>query len=318
FHDLSPKFALSLDAGEALVMREHPHDLWLSALEVDGEVLLAFGLAGCPGHDAPLAAVALAEGHALVIAVLDAFLESARPEQTRMRHLLAAMPIEEFLQAVGRRLIGPLRRQACSHRALELPNPVGPGLPANALGVYQQSVAGRVAVGAAVPLGRLDASMLRAVAQLAAQWGDGTLRLTPWQSVLLPNVCGEHASTVMAGLHAAGLICNREQPLANIIACTGSAGCVKGLADTKTDAFKLAVLLEHHGLNLPVHLTACSRSCAAAHIAPMTLLATRAGHYDLYFRDTQQPGFGALRARDLTIEAVGALFAADSRSSTDD
>ncbi|MEB0182917.1 precorrin-3B synthase, partial [Pseudomonas sp. CCC3.2] len=25
FHDLSPKFALSLDAGEALVMREHPH-----------------------------------------------------------------------------------------------------------------------------------------------------------------------------------------------------------------------------------------------------------------------------------------------------
>ncbi|MEA9977599.1 MULTISPECIES: precorrin-3B synthase [unclassified Pseudomonas] len=329
FHDLSPKFALSLDAGEALVMREHPHDLWLSALEVDGEVLLAFGLAGCPGHDAPLAAVALAEGHALVIAVLDAFLESARPEQTRMRHLLAAMPVEEFLRAVAQRCGRELIREGISavyqrNRAARFSNKFVPTesklslIEHLHLGLYQQSVAGRVAVGAAVPLGRLDASMLRAVAQLAAQWGDGTLRLTPWQSVLLPNVCGEHASTVMAGLHAAGLICNREQPLANIIACTGSAGCVKGLADTKTDAFKLAVLLEHHGLNLPVHLTACSRSCAAAHIAPMTLLATRAGHYDLYFRDTQQPGFGALRARDLTIEAVGALFAADSRSSTDD
>jgi len=48
------------------------------------------------------------------------------------------------------------------------------------------------------------------------------------------------------------------------------------------------------------------------------LLATSAGRYDLYFRDTQQPGFGTLRARDLTIDAVGALFVADSRSNTDD
>jgi precorrin-3B synthase len=186
------------------------------------------------------------------------------------------------------------------------------------LGIYPQDVAGLVAVGGAAPLGRLDSSMLRAVAQLAAEWGDGTLRLTPWQSLLLPNVRREHAANVLTGLQAAGLICSPEQPLAHLIACTGSAGCGKGLADTKADALLLAIRLEHLGLRLAAHLTGCSRSCAAAHVAPVTLLAVSAGHYDLYFSDAQQPGFGSLRARDLTIDAVGTLLAADSRSSTDD
>lgn len=40
-HALSPKFALQLDGGEALAMREHPHDLWLAA-EDDQHLLLAW------------------------------------------------------------------------------------------------------------------------------------------------------------------------------------------------------------------------------------------------------------------------------------
>jgi precorrin-3B synthase len=191
-------------------------------------------------------------------------------------------------------------------------------LQVSALGSYQQSDASLVAIGAAIPLGRLDAEILRAIAQLAIEYGDATLRFTPWQSLLLPNIPAEHASTVLNGLQAASLICNPEQPLARLIACTGSAGCGKGLSDTKADALTLAAHFEQQGLSLPVHLSGCSRSCAAAHVAPMTLLATSAGHYDLYFRDTQQPGFGVLRARDLTIEAVGALVAVDSRSTIDD
>ncbi|MER2102462.1 MAG: precorrin-3B synthase, partial [Pseudomonas atacamensis] len=56
FHELSAKFAVQLDGGEALAMLEHPHDLWLSAFERDGDILWAFGLAGCP-IDRPLGAV---------------------------------------------------------------------------------------------------------------------------------------------------------------------------------------------------------------------------------------------------------------------
>ncbi|MCD5994351.1 precorrin-3B synthase [Pseudomonas sp. CDFA 602] len=308
FHELSPKFALSLDAGEALVMLDHPHDVWLSALVHDGEVLLGFGLAGCPAHDRPLAAVPLTEGRALVVALLELFVDLARPEQTRMRHLLAEVPVEDILRQLSTRLQTELRVDpaiTCWQR---------PAIQQNRhIGIYPQAQSGLVAVGAAVPLGRLNTQLLSAVAQLALDQGDGTLRLTPWQSLLLPNVPAERAAGVMVALQAAGLIGSVDQPLAQIVACTGSAGCAKGLADTKGDARQLATLLHD---SQAVHLTGCNRSCAAAHVAPVTLLAVSPGRYDLYYRDAAQSGFGELRARDLTIEAVGAQLNADSRSNT--
>lgn len=313
FHDLSPKFALSLDGGEGLVMLEHPHDLWLSALRVDGEILLGFGLAGCPAQDSPLAAVPVANGIELVLAVLELFLDIARPEQVRMRHLLAESSAAQLLDQLQQRLSVDLRtdQKVTAWRR--------PGIVSNQhIGIYPQLESGKVAVGGVAPLGRLDPSMLTKVAQLADNHGDGSLRLTPWQSLLLPNIPVEHAPQVLLALQAAGWLCSAEQPLAQIIACTGSTDCVKGQADTKADARLLAAQLQRSGISRAVHLSACQRSCAAAHLASVTLLAVSPGHYDLYFRDAAQAGFGALQARDLTIEAAGALLIADSRSSTHD
>ncbi|WP_099267821.1 precorrin-3B synthase [Pseudomonas sp. ICMP 561] len=313
FHDLSPKFALSLDGGEGMVMLEHPHDLWLSAFNVDGDIMLGFGLAGCPAQSSPLAAVPVASGLELVLAVLELFLDLARPEQVRMRHLLEEVSAQQLLEQLQLRLSVELRadqKVTTWRRPAISPN--------QHLGIYPQRQTGLVAVGGAVPLGRIDPAMLNAVAQLATGFGDGSLRLTPWQSVLLPNIPSGQGAQVLSALQDAGLLCSADQPLAQIIACTGSTDCAKGLADTKADARLLAGQLQRSGVSRPVHLSACKRSCAAAHRASVTLLAVSPGHYDLYFRDAAQPGFGALQARDLTIEAAGALLIADSRSSTHD
>jgi precorrin-3B synthase len=67
-----------------------------------------------------------------------------------------------------------------------------------------------------------------------------------------------------------------------------------------------------------IHLTGCQRACAAAHVAPVTLLAVAPGHYDLYLRAPEHAGFGVLRERNLTIEAAGAWLEARQRSNTDD
>jgi precorrin-3B synthase len=302
FHELSAKFAVQLDGGEALAMLEHHHDLWLSPFEANDEILLAFGLAGCPAHDAPLAAVPLAQGHELVVAVLEGFLDLARPEQTRMRHLLA----ETSVGSVLGQLSLPLRTvDGFSRRA----NPA----PLH-LGTYPQRQANRVYVAAVAPLGRLDSAMLKGAAQLAVEHGDATLRFTPWQGVLLPNVAAQAAILVSERLEQLGFLCSVDQPLAHLVACTGSSGCGKGLADTKADALQLAAWLQGQD----VHLSGCPRSCAAAHTAPVTLLAVSPGRYDLYFRDAGQPGFGRLHARTLSIEAAGATLCARPRSNTDD
>ncbi|MFJ2481050.1 precorrin-3B synthase [Pseudomonas sp. NPDC087598] len=305
FPELSAKFAVQLDGGEALAMLEHPHDLWLSAFERDGETLLAFGLAGCP-TDRAVGAVTLenAHAHALVVAVLELFLDLARPEQTRMRHLLDELPMLAFLEQLRARL--PIKAISGWQRT-----PVTVDLH---IGAHRQNTENLVYVGAVPPLGRLDPSMLRGAAQLARQSGDGSLRFTPWQSLLLPNVAAADATQVIEGLKLLNLLAEAAEPLSRMIACTGSAGCGKGLADTKRDARLLATLLPQAQ---SVHLSGCTRSCAAAHCAPATLLAVSAGHYDLYFHDATQPGFGALHARNLTIEAVATLLDARSRSPLD-
>jgi precorrin-3B synthase len=163
-----------------------------------------------------------------------------------------------------------------------------------------------VYVGAAPVLGRMTAAQLRAVAHLASD----ALYFTPWQSLLLRNVPSDSADALLQALNALGLLTDSTIALARIIACSGSSDCGKGLAASKTDALLLAELLAGRAPIEQVHLSACKRSCAAAHIAPHTLLAVSAGHYDLYQRDSSTSGFGRLLARNLTIlEAADTLAA---------
>ncbi|MHC6227627.1 precorrin-3B synthase [Pseudomonas sp. X10] len=297
FHQLSAKFAVQLDAGESLAMLEHPHDLWLSALSLDQRTWLAFGLAGCPADGQVLGAVPLAAGEALVRAVLERFLDLARPEQPRMRQLLEDCPPEQFVAGLGL----DIRRDAVV---------TGWRRPAAAtpyLGILAQRQTQHLAIGAAPPLGRLSAAMLRGIARLAREYGDGSLRLSPWQSLVLANIAPDQTAVVQRSLSELGLLCQAEQPLARLVACTGSDGCAKAQAETKGDALLLARLL-HRGGPGSVHLSGCPRSCAVAHVAPATLLARAPGRYDLYLRDARQPGFGALRARDLTLQEAGAML----------
>lgn len=294
-HQLSAKFAVQLDGGEHLAMLEHPHDLWLSPLQLEQQTWLAFGLAGCPGTDQPLGAVPLGAGLALTRAVLERFLELASAEQSRMRQLLQTCPVEHFIEGLGIELrrdppvLQWRRAKAC----------------ANWLGPLAQAQG--TALGVAPPLGRLTPAMLRGAAQVARVSGDGELHLSPWQSLVLSSIATSQLQAAQAQLQAFGLVCSSREPLARVTACSGASGCAKALAETKADAVQLAALIAP-GAPASVHLSGCLRSCAVAHVAPATLLARSPGRYDLYLRDAQQPGFGALRATDLTLKAAGAML----------
>ncbi|SDH26530.1 precorrin-3B synthase [Pseudomonas flavescens] len=304
-HALSPKFALLLDGGERLAMLEHPHDIWLSALPLDGGIGYAFGLAGCPPQapgDAPaLALVPGAHAHGLLLALLELFLELATPEQTRMRHLLVSHPATELRQRLGERL-GDVLLNANDWRRR-------PAEPQAHIGIGCQLQPGLVQVGGVPALGRLDAEQLLGLAALARRLGDGSLRLTPWQSVLLPNVAAADAQATLQALEGLGLLVDTDAPLARIIACTGSSGCARGLADTKADARRLAEGLQAGSRQPGVHLSGCRRSCAAAHRAPVTLLAVAEGRYDLFARQADNKTFGEPLARHLTLDEASALLA---------
>nr|WP_303621167.1 oxidoreductase [Paraburkholderia ginsengisoli] len=353
FAELSPKFALLLDGGERLARVDHPHDVWLAATQDHDGVRFVFGLAGCPPVNAPARANGDADGHAhapsahpatsashttastrnartnarardqgalaaiaapraarLVRALLHTFLDLAPADATRMRHLLATHSVDTLLQHAQRYVDFPLSRDATLGNWRR-------STPADAtlrLGAHAQREPGTWHAGGQPPLGRLDVPTLHAVATLAQRYGNGTLRATPWQSVLLPDITTGALPAVLAELNALGLACDPAQPFARLIACAGSSGCAKGLADTKADALQLAAVLP---ANVDVHLSGCTRSCAAAHRAPYTLLAVAPGLYDLYRRDDHGPGFGRCVAYQLTIARAADLLDHLSRSDTD-
>ncbi|WP_423907630.1 precorrin-3B synthase [Caballeronia sp.] len=292
---LSPKFSLLLDGGEQLAMLDHPHDVWLSAVSKHE---MAFGLGGCPPTrpaDRPaLATVSPSQVPALIGAILHAFLDLASPEHTRMRDLLTAFSIDDFLGNVQGRLDFALTTGRDGNEWRRLPSDAR-----LRFGTHVQVMQGTrdvVCIGAQIPLGRLDAATLAALAGLAPR-----LRLTPLQSVMLLDVPPDEASDVISQLAALGLAIRHDDPIARLIACTGSQGCAKGLADTKADAKQLARLMPFAA---DVHLSGCTRSCAAAHRVETTLLAVAPGYYDLYRHaaDDTHEGFGTLVAHHLTIE----------------
>jgi precorrin-3B synthase len=236
----------------------------------------------------------------LVRALLHTFLDLAAADATRMRHLLATHSVDTLLQHAQTYVDFPLVRDT-SLANWQRATPADATLR---LGAHTQRVVGLQHVGGQPPLGRLDAVTLHGLATLSQQRGNGTLRVTPWQSVLLPDIAANTAPAVLAEMNALGLACDPAQPITHLIACAGSTGCAKSLADTKADALRLADCLPD---SVDVHLSGCPRSCAAAHCAPYTLLAAAPGLYDLYRRDGQ-PGFGSCVAHQLTIEQAADML----------
>ncbi len=289
FHALSPKFALQLDGGEQIALLSHPHDLWLSLLP--GGTRLAFGLAGTP-EDPPLASLALDQVLPLLDALLKLFLEQARDGQQRMRQLLETLPVTEFIRQLQQRLDFPLGEAPAqwSRQASSLPP----------LGLLAQKQPGQQMLGLMPVLGRLTSLQLRSLARLAECFGRGQLRCTPWQGLLLPDIPEDQGQALLLQTIQLELLTDLQEPLARLVACSGSAGCRKGLADTKTDALRLARLLRQSPARPQVHLSGCERSCAVAHRMPYTLLARPGGRYQLYLGSVRPDGQGQLLADALT------------------
>lgn len=304
YQTLSPKFSILVDGGESVAMAEHPHDIWLSAIDADSDhPRLAFGVAGMPptgADDTPaLGIVGSSHTMRLVTAILDMFIHwnAANPAASRVRHMIAAIGRDAFVSSLEKHLDFSPRDEKADPWRRALPRPNGH------LGLLPEHNAACRLVGAMPPLGRLDPDKLNALARLAAKNSNGKLRVTPWQSILLPDVPETVATQTVQELEVLGFAARPDNPLATMISCSGSAGCGSALGATQADGLKLCALLSGRAPELAVHLTGCTKSCASPSAKPITLVATEPGHYDIFLRATNGPSrFGKLLAAHVTIE----------------
>ncbi|MCB0951071.1 MAG: precorrin-3B synthase [Mycobacterium sp.] len=116
---------------------------------------------------------------------------------------------------------------------------------------------GRITLGAAVPLGVLDAESARYLAAVAAP-----MAITPWRSVLLFDLDEGTADVALRVLAPRGLVFDQNSPWLSVSACTGSPGCERSLADVRADAAAAV----HDSAALPGthrHFVGCERACGS-------------------------------------------------------
>jgi len=246
--ELSGRFLFALDDGRADVLAVEP-DIAVTAGSPDALRLL---LAGRPvGTPVPVGAAV-----ELMLAAAEAFLAERRDQDSQ------AWRLAELTD-------GPAR--VAARLGLTASGPTDPGgnppAPAPAPGPLRQRD-GRQALVLGVGLGSL--STTQAEALTAPQ-----LILTPWRSIVLPDLDAADLPARLATAVERGLIVDGSDPLNGVTACTGRPGCASALADVRTDA-----IAAHRAgtMAAPVHWSGCSRRCGRPVGTVTDLVATGTGY----------------------------------------
>src|SRR5271154_593449 len=138
-------------------------------------------------------------------------------------------------------------------------------------GIHTQRQRGLSYIGASVLRGRITPQQLHVAADLAERYGDGNVRTTLMQNLLLANIPTLDAPLVAAALTKAGLPVEASVFARATVACTGSEYCKLALTETKTFARWLTTELEERipdfDQQLKLHITGCPNSCGQHWIA---------------------------------------------------
>lgn len=284
---LPRKFNVAFDGAGSVSALEDTNDIGFQAVEVvDGGgiepgVWFRLMLGGITGHKdfardtglylRPEQATAVAD------AVVRTFIDHGnRTDRTkaRLKYLLDGWGFEKFLKEVETRLGAPLARIA-DDLVKPRPDPDRYGH----IGVHRQKQAGLNWIGVVLPTGLMSAAQMQGMANIAAKFGDGDLRLTVWQNLLISGVPGAKVDDVIAALALLDLKTEATPIRAGLVACTGNTGCKFAHADTKGAAELIASHVERRlpQLDQPinVHLTGCPHSCAQHYIGDIGLVACK-------------------------------------------
>ena len=143
------------------------------------------------------------------------------------------------------------------------------------VGVHRQKQPGLCYVGAAVLRGRMTARQARAAADLADLYGNGEIRTTTMQNLVVPNVSERCADLLAMELSAVGLKPGGSPFWRGAMACTGTEFCKLAITETKEFARWLVGELEERmpgfDQHLKLHITGCPNSCGQHWIADVGL-----------------------------------------------
>lgn len=218
------------------------------------------------------------EALAVCAAMIRVFIENGdrtNRKKARLKYLVDQWGVEKFLAETQKKLAFPLVKfplVQCVKRPAALKH--------GHIGVYRQSQPWKNYLGVVIPVGVMTTRQMRRLADLAANYGSGALRLTPWQNLLISDVPDAFVETVKRQLVRMGLHHEATNILGGLVACTGNQGCKWSSTDTKGQAVALGEYLNKrlsldHPLN--IHFTGCPNSCAQHYVGDIGLQGVKVG-----------------------------------------
>jgi len=283
---LPRKFNVAFDGAGKIAVLEDTNDIAFSAVEVkDGfgvepGIWFRLGVGGITGHRdfAKETGIIVKPEEATMVAdaIVRVFIDTGDRTnrlKARLKYVLDGMGVDKFMTMVEERLGRKLVRAPAEAIA---PRPAFDRMAH--IGVHKQKQEGLNWIGVVLPLGKLTGGQMRGLAKIAQDLGDGEIRLTVWQNLLIPGVGDENVALASAAIEKLGLAVKASQIRAGLIACTGNAGCKFAASDTKRHAAEIGDWCEPRvnvDTPLNIHLTGCHHSCAQHYISDIGLLAAK-------------------------------------------
>ena len=292
--ELSAKFSVGFDGGESVSIRAIRNDILLAAgKSADSEIVLRLHLNG----DTEII-IQQSKCISVLAALASVYLEYTQNKpriqgkKPRLRHLLADWGVESYLERVENNLPFSLQRSPIATSEKSIPNH-------KHLGIHPQQQSGFSYIGIALPLGRLKSHQLRDLANLAQTFARGTLRLTPWQNLLISDIPNSQLFEVKQQLADRGFHWSTTNLDSCLVACAGSTGCASAMTDTQSHAIEMVkVLAEKLQIDRPIniHFSGCEKSCAQHSPIDITLVGIQIKEgneivpgYDIYAGTTDSP-----------------------------
>jgi ferredoxin-nitrite reductase len=285
-YGLPRKFNVAFDGAGKIAVLEDTNDIAFAAVDVkDGfgaepGVWFRLGIAGITGHKdfAKETGIIVKPSEATKVAdaIVRAFIDTGDRTnrlKARMKYVIDGIGLDKFLVLVEEKLGHAFTRVPAQALALR------PAFDRTAhIGVHKQKQQGLNWIGVALPLGKISCEQMRGLAKIACDLGDGEIRLTVWQNLLIPGVRDENIQLAIAAIEATGLAVKASHIRAGLIACTGNTGCKFAASDTKAHAAAIGDWCDPRveiDTPLNVHLTGCHHSCAQHYISDIGLIAAK-------------------------------------------
>ncbi|MEA5507362.1 ferredoxin--nitrite reductase [Halotia wernerae UHCC 0503] len=146
------------------------------------------------------------------------------------------------------------------------------------IGVYKQKQPGWNYVGLHIPVGRLYGEDMFEIASLAEVYGNGEIRLTVEQNIIIPHIPDSRLATFLTENLLERFSTNPDLLTRSLVSCTGAQFCNFALIETKNRALAMIKALEAELILIDpvrIHWTGCPNSCGQPQVADIGLMGTK-------------------------------------------